>query len=342
MNIFKILGNGHGKINENNVSAFLGYLLDPNADHSLGHTFLERFLESIITNGENFNVYKHEYKVFFEQGKNDIVDIVIVCFSDYEEVSNKRSQMLNFVSANRKIKKIFLIENKINSDSFTKGQLEEQFNSTIKEFKSNKFDIEEVDIYSIYTTPDDDKYDNEFNSLVVNHNKAHVYWSNKDNNKGGFSIRSILEDLLKNENEAKMETINTYTKDTIKSFIQFIDNGFKSEVQEDIIKKVDEVESVPAYVRRITKELYNKGLISNEIIEKLKDKEYSKKTFEIYFEFIRQRNMPLNRSENDKRSGYYTTEEIFEDYFITSQWYSRHKENFDNWADSLRSKATQN
>jgi hypothetical protein len=45
MNIFKILAQGDGTINEPNVSAFLGYLLDPNEDHGLGSKFLERFLQ---------------------------------------------------------------------------------------------------------------------------------------------------------------------------------------------------------------------------------------------------------------------------------------------------------
>lgn len=33
MNIFKILASGHGSISETNISAFLGYLLNPNEDH---------------------------------------------------------------------------------------------------------------------------------------------------------------------------------------------------------------------------------------------------------------------------------------------------------------------
>lgn len=338
MNIFKILANGNGSVNENNISAFLGYLLDPNANHSLGHAFLERFLEDVITAEEGFNVYNHEYKVFFEQGKSKRVDIVIVCYSGAWSVSKSTSQMSSFLTGKMEIRKIFLIENKINSAALKVGQLKKQFETTFKELKSKGFDMNSASTYSIYTTPDDIKYDKEFNSLVVNDNKIHIYWANIDKGKKTLSIRSILEDLLKDENEAKMDAINTYTKDTIKSFIQFIDNGFKSEIQEEVIKKVDELESVPAYVRRVTKELFTDGLISDEMIEKLKDIEYSKSTFKIYFEFIRQRGMPLNRSENDSRSGYYKTEEIFEDYFITSQWYSRHKESFDKWADELRNK----
>lgn len=338
MNIFKILANGHGRINENNISAFLGYLLDPKADHSLGHAFLEKFLEPIVPSDEEFNVYKYEYKVFFEQGINQTVDVVIVCYSD-EKNGGKKSQMINFVTAEKKIHKIFLIENKINSDAFTERQLENQINSIKSEFRECKFNFVNDNLYSIYTTPDDDKYDLEFNSLSTNKNKTHIYWDSYDEEKTNSSIRSILEGLLRDENNAKIETINTYTKDTIKSFIQFIDNGFKSEVEEEKEKKE---ETIPAYVRRITKELYNDGLISKETIKDLQDYDYSKKTFKIYFEFIRQKDKPLNRSEKDSASGYYTTEEIFEDYYITSQWYLRHKEGFDKWTEGLKSKSIQN
>lgn len=42
MNIFKILANGKGSVNEENISAFLGYLLDPSGDHGLRHEFIKR------------------------------------------------------------------------------------------------------------------------------------------------------------------------------------------------------------------------------------------------------------------------------------------------------------
>ncbi|AEH01982.1 PD-(D/E)XK nuclease family protein [Lacinutrix sp. 5H-3-7-4] len=249
MNIFKILANGHGSINENNISAFLGYLLDPKADHSLGYTFLEKFLEPVISKDENFNIYKYDYKVFFEQGKEQRVDIVIVCYTD-ENYSGKNSQMINFLTAKKSIHKVFLIENKITLTSRTVDQLEKQIKSTTSELSKLKdFEIDNVDIYSIYTTPEDDKFDLEFKNLTTNNNKTHIYWDNKDDEKSNTTIRSILERLLKDENNAKIETINTYTKDTIKSFIQFIDNGFKSEIAEEEVMKENltiPVELVPS------------------------------------------------------------------------------------------------
>ena len=45
MNIFKTLASGSGSINEPNVSAFLGYLLNPKEDHGLGDAFLKKIFE---------------------------------------------------------------------------------------------------------------------------------------------------------------------------------------------------------------------------------------------------------------------------------------------------------
>ena len=52
MNIFKILNNGHGNVSETNVSAFLGYLLNPNEDHGLKDEFLKQLLDQIFNSKE--------------------------------------------------------------------------------------------------------------------------------------------------------------------------------------------------------------------------------------------------------------------------------------------------
>lgn len=73
MNIFRILAQGDGSINEPNVSAFLGYLLDPNEDHGLGSIFLERFLQL------HYNYFE---KFCFEDKDNEGVKIEL-------EINNK-------------------------------------------------------------------------------------------------------------------------------------------------------------------------------------------------------------------------------------------------------------
>ena len=48
MNIFKILSSGDGSIKEPNISAFLGYLLDPNQEHGL----LKALIDPLILKDE--------------------------------------------------------------------------------------------------------------------------------------------------------------------------------------------------------------------------------------------------------------------------------------------------
>lgn len=55
MNIFKVLSRGHGRVSETNVSAFIGFLLNPNEQHGLGKEFLSRFLEVIKSKIEEDN-----------------------------------------------------------------------------------------------------------------------------------------------------------------------------------------------------------------------------------------------------------------------------------------------
>ncbi|MFA6145651.1 MAG: hypothetical protein WCW84_11515 [Sulfurimonas sp.] len=48
MNLFKILSSGDGRINEPNVSAFLGFLLDSSESHGLESRFVEKILEKVF------------------------------------------------------------------------------------------------------------------------------------------------------------------------------------------------------------------------------------------------------------------------------------------------------
>lgn len=155
MNIFRILAQGDGSINEPNVSAFLGYLLDPNEDHGLGSKFLEQFLqlhynyekfickdennkekEIVIDNkknlawlvnnndeGEVIDLSKngdYEIKVFFEQAfagekGKQIVDIMLIVH-EMPKGGKKEQYFKSYIKNEKELKHIFLIEVKI-SDS---------------------------------------------------------------------------------------------------------------------------------------------------------------------------------------------------------------------------------
>lgn len=231
MNIFKILANGDGRINEANISAFLGYLLDPKADHGLGFEFLERFLVHVCD--EDFIIKKYDYEVFYEQAfretlspKKEILDIVIFCFEDIK--GNRKEGKARSIYAHlkeRKIKYTFLIENKVRKKAKCQDQLKNQFLAHLSELKINTDCV-----FSIYITPDEDSYIDEFKNFTDNKNKTHLVW--KTIKSDTFPIIKILFDIIREESLGEIEAINEYTKHTIKSFIKFIENNFISETEE--------------------------------------------------------------------------------------------------------------
>lgn len=231
MNIFKILANGDGTINEANVSAFLGYLLDPKADHALGFEFLKRFLEPVLDR-EEFTVEKYDYQVFYEQAfketdaSKQIVDVVIVGYST-DQGTGRESLVKEFMRNSKKVEKLFLIENKIRTSSITEGQLQKQFLSTLAELKG---DLKEDQIHSIYVTPESEKLKLEFESAEIL-NKTHILWDSKE--ADDLSIKSMLKNLLHLEQEGEIEALNLYTSQTVKAFIQFIATDFRSEKAEE-------------------------------------------------------------------------------------------------------------
>jgi len=248
MNIFKILANGDGTINEANISAFLGYLLDPYQDHGLGHEFLKRFLDLIHPNVK-INYYKFDYEIEFEQAfrkddkKKEIVDIVIACFP-IKKQNLKESITKDSIESKRELERIYLIENKVNTSSIKKGQMQNQFDSTILTLTLDKDKV-----FSVYLTPDDKSFHSEFKTFG-GHNRSHFVWAFKNElivNKGEIeldveknnekiliqdSIYKIIKKLIEEESKGEIETINSYTKHTLISFIKFIENEFKSELQE--------------------------------------------------------------------------------------------------------------
>lgn len=204
MNIFRILAQGDGAIQEPNISAFLGYLLNPNEDHGLGSRFLESFLEqhylrckndSTIDNKKLDWIYdkgeiidlstnsNYEVNVFFEQSfkgesKKDIVDIMLVIHKVEKE--KKEQYFKNYILNERELKHIFLIEVKIKDSACTlkgekqdtskgEGQLVDQItkSKTIIEdlLKSNENEkSNDMDISIIFITPDYTKITSELKS----------------------------------------------------------------------------------------------------------------------------------------------------------------------------------
>ena len=112
MNIFEVLSRGNGSVNEENVSAFLAYLLDPNETHGLSGVFLEAFVGLLgLSNGESELICSADslkIKLEWTDEGQRYIDIV-----------------LEAECADEKI--IIAIENKIQHSSFRNEQLKNQY-----------------------------------------------------------------------------------------------------------------------------------------------------------------------------------------------------------------------
>ena len=249
MNIFKTLASGSGSINEPNVSAFLGYLLNPKEDHGLGDTFLRKFLEPLLEQNKNLDFLKNrnlsirsnfEMTVLLEQAfkdsdnSNQIVDIVILC---YEKKSQKGSSLAGEIIKQKKtgeadeLKHIFLIENKIKGDSVTEGQLKNQFDNTIATLKALDITDHEKLVSVIFVTPEGEKSRDEFEKLNKKESSCHLLWSKKSstNDNPKPSISEIIKDIVEKESQP----IDAYCKYTLQAFLEFIESGFKSTITEE-------------------------------------------------------------------------------------------------------------
>lgn len=221
MNIFKILASGDGSIKEPNVSAFLGYLLDPNKEHGLKDFLLRAVLNELIkentisslminenivnlTNDSNFKVeVELEKKVILNSGDQRDIDIVISIFEKTELIF------------------LLCIENKIRANSVTKNQLNEQLEGIQKEFPNTTTGF-------IYLTPAScQKCKKEYSEFITTHANipaTHLLWSSH--------IYDWMVDMLIEESKGEIEPIFEYSKYTIKAFMNFIKTDFQSYKEE--------------------------------------------------------------------------------------------------------------
>lgn len=275
MNIFKILQGGHGSISETNITAFLSYLLNPNKDHGLNDELLKRILSVLTENTDisrsnlvdrNKNIRNlsinsdfaievlPEQAFYLEIGDGEIsdtkknqpqkkiIDIVILCFQKKEQTRQKLATALLTNNQSRELAHIILIENKINDNSTTPDQLNKEINYVIgnlkKSMEKSEEDIKKI-ISLIFITPFKGRSSKEFrefkNTGIYSSTAHHLHWNSQDSNEKTMS--RLLKDILTDEAEGKIEAINEYTKHTLKSFRNFIENGFKSDIMEDVLKK---------------------------------------------------------------------------------------------------------
>ncbi|TGL76898.1 PD-(D/E)XK nuclease family protein [Leptospira jelokensis] len=270
MNIFKILASGDGNINEANVSAFLGYLLDPYADHGLGDVLLSRILqefsslesdvsfpEGLLNNDEVVDLTpgsSFEVEILLEQAfkgesnsKKEIVDIVVLIFQKEKmQIESMAKQMLSG-NQTRELKQIILIENKIKTGSAKDEQLKNQYNNTIETINSHdklNLSIEQIKklVSYIYISPDSSVTKNIFQTFHKEEKdcpKLPLFWKedSSESKSQSNTILQILKDIVRDSQLGDIEPVHQETVYLLRSFINFIESGFRTRLEEKVSGK---------------------------------------------------------------------------------------------------------
>lgn len=98
-----------------------------------------------------------------------------------------------------------------------------------------------------------------------------------------------------------------------------------------------ELPAIGAYVREKMQELLTKGLIKDEEINRLKNKEYCKKAFGIHFPVLKELDSSRPIAEQIRIGKYnrYWKAVFAGKYLICSQWHKGHVDNFQKWLETL-------
>lgn len=227
MNIFTVLSQGKGRLNEENLSAMLGYLLTPSQTHGLGDTFLRPFLLAIADvcgdpkRFDQITCFSKAIRaeVFLESpyqiGKQRrVVDIDLRIFS---RSLNPANGEFEDVELHR-----IAIENKVKPQAADSTQFREEFLGIVQDLE----DDEKVAITMVFLTPpaDSTRFSEEYNALdaqlLASHRKAWLRWAGSEDDHQ--HIVALLRHLLHQETEAEISPIADYLRHTIKAFIRHI------------------------------------------------------------------------------------------------------------------------
>lgn len=206
MNIFEILSQGKGSVNEENVSAFLAYLLNPNKAHGLKNEFLKEFIKLV-----DENLAADETLQF----SNIRLEVP---FYDKKQSQNNKRVMDIFLELHSSLSGdvIIAIENKIDSSAVQDTQLSEECRYICDEYKKCSPDTFKF----VFLAPKEcieDKLNNP-NADIPNTKKclfAPISWS---------QVTDSLKVLLSKEHQCEISPLSEYTKHTLKSFIVYINS----------------------------------------------------------------------------------------------------------------------
>lgn len=221
MNLFRVLASGRKKFQEEQASAVLAWLLNPSSGHGLGNHFLCKFVESINIVGADLAAMARLCDSHSADGARGHT---LGCCLEYWV----KTACIDVVLLAGKY--VIAVENKINADSVTAGQLNTAYGGLRREH-SSKDEVAGMIYLVPYLKDDGDLLDvrlqREFDSLVVAPGdfKRLVTWQRND--LGYPSVAAMISDILADECAGLSDPIPEYTRHTLKALSAFIAADFK-------------------------------------------------------------------------------------------------------------------
>jgi hypothetical protein len=228
MNIFKALSEGNGRISETNITSFMNYLLD--STNELNNSFFILFaklIDSQLENNKICDLLKINQKSIREQIINISDNYIVSSEPEYSiknsDGSKQIPDILLRITSKRTEEDIafIIIENKISKKAIKKRQIERQYDYLTA---SEDYD-ESKPIYSILITPDEKIFEKLYRPAIVkNIRTLWLKWVNHSDSEN--SIEAILRHMIKHEQNAEIEPIDSNTQFIIKSFVHYLATEF--------------------------------------------------------------------------------------------------------------------
>ena len=221
MNIFKVLASGKKSFQEETASAIIAWFMNPAMEHGLGYSFLSKFVDELSISCNQKILADLTKKLTPRLRSEYETQIKLWCNLEYSVDTAFIDIVIGIDDW------IFAVENKIYSQSVTKGQLSRQYEGLKKKNHDSKIGM----IYLVPIEEESDILDGTtekvFEELSVKENdfKAVVTWQ-KNKIENVPSISEIISKILDDESKGIIDPVSEYTRHTLKALNSFISNNF--------------------------------------------------------------------------------------------------------------------
>ena len=283
---------GKSNLHEPSISAMFAFLLNPNQDHGLGKKVIDIFLSQ--SNNDLYGRYVNNDKIKFD------IDLEVPYLHN-----NKRNDIdiqIKIMDTSYKELHRIIIENKIKTGASNPKQLKAYYKAVLNDKDNDDaFELDEKNLSVIFLTPKqkNKRLEEEFNNLNIN-NKSWLYWNSNDDNEN--TIVKLIQNILRQEQEALISPINEYMRHTLKAFAHYIIetiniNDGKNRVGIDI-GELKRQETIKIGQENYTITLRDSGQI--QLFDKNRDKVIARP---LLIKFLEENNISIGNNKNTRILG---------------------------------------